>query len=83
LISSFLIFRFRFGYNLINAGSEAAPLAAGETVCPVQADILGVQVIAGAHTPVPFRRVPTCHSRWPPGAAFRGCHHLPRTTHPD
>jgi len=66
-----------------NAGSEAAPLAAGETAYSVRADTLGVQVIAGAHTPVPFRRVPACHSRWPPGAAFRGCHHLPRTTHPD
>jgi len=66
-----------------NAGSGAALLAAGETACSVQADTLGVQVIAGAHTPVPFRRVPACHSRWPPGAAFRGYHHLPRTTHPD
>jgi len=32
---------------LIKRGSEAAPLAAGETV---QADTLGVQVISGAHT---------------------------------
>ena len=30
-----------------NAGSEAAPLAAGETACSIQADTLGVQVVAG------------------------------------
>jgi len=50
---------------------------------PVRQRVQCVQVIAGAHTPVPFQRVPAYHSRWPPGAAFRGCHHLPRTTHPD